>query len=317
VLADHNAIRLSTSSGSQAADTVLCGLIGIFEMRFPGRIRAYYAEGSYADRTAISTSDIDLVLIFKDCFVDADEAGTARQLGAYCASLSAFELDLEIIDEQQVARSAFPTLKLASVLLYGEDIRDRLALPPISVWTRDRMHAAYWLIIQVFNRPPLVRYPLGYPQPEQAFFGYDQRMLRLPDGSQVRCTRDLVRVAGWAATALIALKTGTYVVRKRECHQRYHELIGDQWSELLRAIYERCKHDWGYRIPDALADRQELQAICVRTLDFENHFIHIFKDFVLEELRGGDPVARRDVVWLLGQIPYDDDQIAQALRLFG
>src|SRR4029078_13299906 len=158
-------------------------------MRFPGRIRAYYAEGSYADRTAIATSDIDLVLIFKDRFIDEDEASAARQLGADCAGLSAFELDLEIIDEQQAARSVFPTLKLASVLLYGEDIRDQLALPSISAWTRDRMHAAYWLIVKVFNRPPLVRHPLGYPQPDEAFFGYTQRMLRLPDGTQVHCTR--------------------------------------------------------------------------------------------------------------------------------
>jgi hypothetical protein len=61
---------LSTSSGSQSADNALRGLIGIFEMLFPGRIRAYYAEGSYADRTAIASSDIDLVLIFKNSFVD-------------------------------------------------------------------------------------------------------------------------------------------------------------------------------------------------------------------------------------------------------
>ena len=314
VATDHNSILLSTSSGSQPADDALCELIGIFELRFPGRVRAYYAEGSYADRTAISTSDIDLVLIFKHRFVDDDEIGAARRLGAYCANLSAFELDLDITDEQQANHTAFPTLKLASVLLYGEDIRDQLALPSISAWTRDRMHAAYWLIVQVFNRPPLVRYPLGYPQPDAAFFGYDQRLLRLPDGAQVRCTRDLVRVTGWAATALIALQTGTYVVRKRDCHQRYHELIGDQWSELLRVIYERCNNEWSYRIPDAPGDQRELRAICARTLEFENHFMRVFKDFVLGELRGDDAEAKRAALWLLGKIPYDDDEIEQALH---
>jgi hypothetical protein len=311
---DNNPIQLHTSSGSLAADDALCGLIGIFELCFPGRIRAYYAEGSYADRSAIAASDIDLVLIFKDHFLDDHEAGAARQLGAYCAGLSAFELDLEIIDEQQAACNAFPTLKLASELLYGEDIRERLALPSIDEWTRNRMHAAYWLIVKVFNRPPAVRYPLEYPQPEQAFFGYDQRMMRLPGGGQVRCTRDLVRVAGWAATALIALKSGTCVVRKRDCHRLYGELIGDQWSDLLRMIYERCKNAWGYRIPESPGDRQALRAICERTLDFENHFMQIFKAFVLDELGGDDPAARRDAVWLLGQIPYHDDAIERALR---
>jgi hypothetical protein len=312
-MTDHNPIILSTSSGSQAVDNALCGLIGIFELHFPGRITAYYAEGSYADRTAIATSDIDLVLIFKGRFV-AEEASTARQLGAYCASLSAFELDLDIIDEQQAARSAFPTLKLASVLLYGEDIREQLELPSISAWTRDRMHAAYWLIVRVFNRPPVVRYPLGCPRPGEEFLGYNQRMLRMPDGTHVPCTRDLVRVVGWAATALIALKTGTYVARKRDCHLCYQQLIGDGWSDLLQTIYTRCKNEWGYRIPSAPGHRQALRAICERTLEFENHFILQFKEFVLEELRGDDAEARRDAVWLLGQIPYDDVAIGHALQ---
>jgi hypothetical protein len=311
---DHNPILLSTSSGSQSADNALRGLIGIFEMLFPGRIRAYYAEGSYADRTAIAASDIDLALIFKNSFVDEDEAGAARRLGACCARLSAFELDLDIIDEEHAGRGVFPTIKLASVLLYGEDIRDRLPLPPIAEWTRDRMHAAYWLIVQVFNRPPVVRYPLGYPRPEQAFFGYDQRMMQLPDGSRARCTRDLVRVTGWAATALIALQTGTYVVRKRDCHQRYHELIGDEWSELLRQIYERCKDGWNYCIPEDGGARQELRTICARTLEFENHFMRVFKEFVLGELRGDDAEARRTAIELLRQIPYHDDAIEQALH---
>jgi hypothetical protein len=306
-------LSLVTSSGSQPADQALCALIDTFETRFPGRIKAYYVEGSHADRSAIATSDIDLVLIFKDRFVDRAERSAARQVGADYASVSACELDLEIIDEQQAVRSAFPTLKLASMLLYGEDIRERLALMPIVEWTRDRMHAAYWLMVKVFNRPPMVRYPLGYPQPDQEFFGYDQRMMQLPDGAQVRCTRDLVRVTGWAATALIALKTGTYVVRKRDCHLRYHELIGDEWSNLLREIYERCNGNWHYRIPAALSDRRALREICARTLEFENHFLRAFKSFVLAELRGDDAESKRAAIGLLGQIPYDDDEVEQAL----
>jgi len=137
--------------------------------------------------------------------------------------------------------------------------------------------------------------------------------MRLPDGSEVRCTRDLVRVTGWAATALIAFKTGTYVARKRDCHLRYRQLIGDEWSDLLHQIYERCKTDWSYRLPDAPRDRQALCAICERTLEFENHFILQFKDFVLEELCGDDAEGSRDAAWLLEQIPFDDRDITEAL----
>lgn len=79
-------------------------------------------------------------------------------------------------------------------------------------------------------------------------------------------------------------------------------------------MYERCKSDWSYRIPEALGDRQELRAICARTLDFENHFLRIFKDFVLAELGGDDHKARHDASRLLGQIPYDDQAIIRALQ---
>jgi hypothetical protein len=199
--------------------------------------------------------------------------------------------------------------------VYGEDIRERLALPPIEAWTRDRMHAGYWLMCKLFNRPIPVRSPLDYPLANEEFFGYTQRMMRLPDGSQARCTRDLIRVTGWAATALIALKSGTYVVRKRDCHEAYQQVIGDEWSGLLRDIYQRCKRDWSYRIPDAPGDRRALRAICARTLNFENHFLRLFKDFVLAELSGDDYNARQDAGWLLGQIPYQDDAITSALRL--
>ena len=307
-------LTLTTSSGRARVDDALRGLIGIFETVFPERIRAYYVEGSYADRTAIATSDIDLVIVFKDRFVDEEQAGAARRLGTFCAALSGFELDLDIIDEEHAGRGAFPTLKLASALLYGQDIRGQVSLPPIAEWTRDRMYAAYWLIVQTFNRPAAVHYPLDYPRPHEEFFGYDQRIMQLPDGSRARCTRDLIRVTGWAATALIALKTGTYVARKRDCYRAYQQRISDEWSDLLRDMYERCKSDWSYRIPEALGDRQELRAICARTLDFENHFLRIFKDFVLAELGGDDHKARQDASRLLGQRPYDDQAIIRALQ---
>jgi predicted nucleotidyltransferase len=129
---NYNPIQLITSSGSQSADDAVCGLIGIFEMRFPGRIRAFYAEGSYADRTAIASSDIDLIVIFKDRFADKDEAGAARQLGAYCANLSAFELDLTLEFENHFLR-LFKPFVLGE--LYGDDAEAR--------------HAAVWLLGQI------------------------------------------------------------------------------------------------------------------------------------------------------------------------
>ncbi len=51
-----------TSTGNEQIDHLLCELIHTFEDAFPNRIRGYYLEGSYADQTALRTSDIDLRL---------------------------------------------------------------------------------------------------------------------------------------------------------------------------------------------------------------------------------------------------------------
>jgi len=84
-------LNLATSSGSKSADDALRGVIGIFETIFAGRVRVYYVEGSYADRSAVATSDIDLLVVFKERFIDETELDSARQLGSFCANLSAFE----------------------------------------------------------------------------------------------------------------------------------------------------------------------------------------------------------------------------------
>jgi len=69
------------------------------------------------------------------------------------------------------ARGAWPALKLASLLVWGEDVRDRMALD-LAAWTRDRMHSSYWRLGGLFGRAGVVRAPLGYPDPAGEFFGY-------------------------------------------------------------------------------------------------------------------------------------------------
>jgi hypothetical protein len=160
----------------------------------------------------------------------------------------------------------------------------------------------------------VVRLPLAYPDPAGAFYGYDSRTVRLPDGAEARSTRNLIRVTGWAATALLAHQAGRYVARKRDCHATYRAAIGDEWSDLLADIYTRCRAEWNYLIPDDAADRRRLRAICERTLAFENQFLAIYRRYLLTELRGADDGHARQALWLLGQIPYDDDEVRAVVR---
>lgn len=307
-------VVLAAATGNETVDEALRLVVAAFEACFPRRIRAYYVHGSHADRTGLAANDVDLTIVFKGRFsAEAERAAIARSREA-CARQAAVELDFEIVDEEDLARGVYPDLKLGGRCVWGEDRRDQWPLISLATWTRERMHAAYWLIVNVFGRPPVVDGPLAFPDPAAEFYGYTRRTIRLPDGSEPASTRDLIRVTGWAATALLALRAGRYVARKRDCHLTYQRFIGDEWAPLLAAIYDRCRGEWGYLLPADPVGRQVLHAICARTLAFENHFMAVYRDFLLAELRASDPAARLTAVQSLGRIHYRDEAIRQVVQ---
>jgi hypothetical protein len=277
--------------------------------------RACYMEGSYADNDAVNTSDVDLLIVFAGGFERHEEQEQAKATARSCIARSEVELDIEITDERSLAPGIKPALKMGSLLIYGEEIRDSLPLMSLEEGTRDRMHTSYWRIVKLFNRPDVVIYPLDYPDPSGEFYGYNRRKLRLRDGQEVNCTRDLIRLAGWSATALIAFNAGRYVARKSDCHRIYSECFADEWGQLLQDIYEQCRGRWNYLIPTEPSERQALRSICERTLGFENHFLLHYKRFLLSELRGADSQGRQQVVWVLKQIMYRDEEIQEALAV--
>ena len=312
-------IQLLDPTGHESVDQVLRGLIGVFETAFPGRVRGYYVEGSHVSGTAVAASDLDLTIVFKDSFQaghdnDGGERERAARLTASYSAASVVECDAEIADEEGLRRGVYPAFKLASRLVYGDDIRDGTPLLPLDEWTRQRMHAACWLIVGLYGRPLPLRLPIDYPDPTGAFYGYDHRSARLPDGRTVPTTRDLIRVVGWAATALVALRASHYVARKRDCHVLYRTCIGDEWADLLDDIYARCRGEWGYLVPDDPQQRRDLRDICARALGFENHFLHLHREFVRRELQEGTREGRLGALWLLARIPYQDEAILDAVR---
>ncbi len=308
-----NDIQRRATISRDVIDGALRATIAALEAAFPGRIRGYYVEGSYADGTGVATSDLDLVVVFIGACDDVERA-RAIHVGTSRTSIGAVEFDVVVTDEAELARGAYPTLKLGSQCVYGEDIRDSLALLPIEEWTRQRMHAAYTLIVRVFDRPVPVRYPLNYPDPCGDYYGYDNRTVRLPDGRDVPSTRNLIRVTGWAATALLALRANVYVARKSDCHAAYRRHIGGEWSDLLDDLYRRCRTEWRYLIPLSASDRAALRELCRRALQFENHVLLVYRDYALSALRDGDQSARQAALSVLERTPYHDDAIREAIQ---
>jgi hypothetical protein len=274
-------VRLTNSMQDASIDNALCAIITQLNTHFPDRIHSYYVEGSYADNSHITTSDIDVVVVFKGDFVDKQEATEATAVALRSVAPYAFELDVEIRNEQTLARGVSPNFKMGSVLLYGPDIRPQFPLVSLIEWTRDRMHTSHWRTGHLFNRGGVITYPLDYPDPRAEFYGYDARKWRLPDGQEVNCTRDLIRLVGWSATAIIAFKAGRYVARKSDCHKIYQEYFQDEWGQLLQDIYEQCRGRWNYLILEGREERKMLRSICERTLAFEKHFLSVYAEFLL------------------------------------
>jgi hypothetical protein len=311
------AIMLNAATGNASVDALLRKIVARFETLFPGRVRGYYVIGSYGDASSVSTSDLDLDIVFKGRLAEDGERTHARDLCATLQAQTEIELDLDIGDEEGLRDGLPPNLKFAGLCVYGEDVRDQYPILPLVAWTRDRMHSSYYRLGSLFGRTAPVRVPLTFPNPVGEFHGYDRRPIRLADGALVPSTRDLIRATGWAATALIALRAGRYVARKSECHHMYQELIGDEWAPLLTAIYKDCRQRWNYCIPTEPTDRALLRRLCVRTLDFENAFLAAYKAYVLSELRGAEAEGRRFAHETLARMPLDDAEVMRALASGG
>ncbi len=306
-------ILLQGTLGHSQIDSVVQEVIQVYEDTFPGQIAAYYVEGSYADQTSLSTSDLDLVIIFRDRFADADARSIAERTWTN-TQVGTPEVDISIIDEDSLREGVRPNVKLGGRLIYGQDVCRLYPLLPIDAWARERMHMAYWLLVNVYQRPTPVHLPLTFPSPSDEFYGYTNRTLRLPDGQEVPCTRNLVRTTGWAATALLALQAGQYVGRKRDCARLYRAHIGDEWSSLLEEIAISCRDEWQYLIPTASHARKLLRLLCERTLRFEQHFLSLYKLYLLEQLHSTEPEHARFAMWIQEHLPLADAEVTAMLQ---
>jgi hypothetical protein len=305
-------MHLLHSTRDETVNRTHCEVIEAFETTFPHRVRGYYVQGSYADQSEVTASDLDLVILFADFHSEADHAA-ARQLARRCEDASGIELDIEIMAEDEAARGVEPTFELGSILVYGQDVREDLPLMPIEEWAQDRVHSSYWRVARLFTRPEIITSPLAYPDSADEFYGYARRMVRLRDGSQVPSTRNLIRLTGWAATARLAYECGVYVGRKSDCHAAYRAYIGDKWSSLLEDIYTLCRGRWSYLIPDDPTERGQLRAICARTLGFENAFLVMYTRYLIAELRGTDAAAEA-ALRVLMLAPYHEAGVITALE---
>jgi predicted nucleotidyltransferase len=297
------------ATGIPHADAILSGVVGILDMLFPGRILATYATGSYADGTAISASDLDVSVIFKGS-IETDERERIWRLAGHLSLFTRVRVDLEGMGEDEVVVSGHE-LKLGGLLVSGEDLKNRIQIPAVEQYTREKMHGPpFAFMVRVARQREWAAYPLDYPDPSGEFYGYDNDTT---DGD--RDTRVMVAIAGHIAAALIALRTGRFVSSKSQSFRLYRELVDDNWANLLDGIYKFCRTKWQYAIPAGSEDREKLRGICRRLLKFENHFLGIYRDYLLREISGADYDSSLRALNRLSQIVYTDRPVLKTLKL--
>jgi predicted nucleotidyltransferase len=304
---------LLATTGVAAVDQILREIVGLLERRFAGRVRGYYLVGSYAVGRAIWTSDIDMLVLFKGRLEPAEAQQFGRLIDEY-RSTCRYPLDINPDGEERLRRVGVSRLHVASLLLYGEDVRADLPAKPIDAYVRDEMHLPYVLSARVRGRPEGLAVPLGFPDPQGEFYGYDRRRLRVADGTVRACTKELVLIVACAAAALVAREARAYVGHKSELADQYRRVIGDEWTATIADIYRYCRDDWAYLIPGDAGDRRRLRRLCERGLAFENYFFARYEDFLLRELRGTEPAGQLLAARRLGQVIYPGGGVPAALR---
>ena len=297
---------------------ILQGVIGVFEKVFLDRIRGYYLEGSFGNRSTVANSDLDMYVIFKGRFSSPVEAMTAVSLSQSCAQISPVLLEIKPGAELDLHRAEHAGIALnfknSTQFLYGEDIRDQIPTFASDDWVRWAIRAPQ-ASLRVTRSTEVLVFPLNHPDIQAEFYGYDRQTIPCADGIDRPSSKWLIATVGWIATALVAYKTKQYVGSKREAVQLYQTHINDQWAPLVEQIYEQCRNCWCYLIPDGEVERQMLRSLCERALEFSNHYLSVYRNFVLRELYEGTPKHQLLAVKNLAQVIYPGDQeIANALE---
>lgn len=295
-------IQLTESSDNPAVDRIIRGIVGIFELVFPKKIKAYILTGSYLTKGAVRTSDIDMYIIFERP-LSAEEYGAFWGAKTHCDRLSPLDLDLKPFSYPQVMRLGYPNIRDYGQTVFGDDFRSRCEpLSGEAVYLM-KFHSLSHMF-RIRGNPDSLLFPFSAPDPDAPFLGYTQRPARSFQQHPREGTKALINIASRTAMSIIAEKTRRPVFSKKDCLRVYREKINDQWLPFLRDVELLCRKKWGYLVPKSVEDQKKLRDICRLVLDFENHYLALFRAYLLAELRHeARPNLRLsipDLVFLLG-----------------
>lgn len=248
---------------------LLDGIVGLVEMLLPGRVRAYYLTGSYAEGTAVPHSDLDMIVIFKGEY-EPGEADRLRELRHLASQLAPMRLDLTPKCEADLLAKGATGLKLGGKFVAGEDILAQIPFEPIGQYQQDLYRAFLIYQREIRGEPETIPTPVTPPVPDGEFLGYERFGIWHGGDLFEPGTRLLINLTSIGATASLAFLHEERAGSKWQAIQKYQQLIGDEWGAWLAELYQLAKVELGYKLPTETAVRHRLRRLIEKTPDFEN-----------------------------------------------
>ncbi len=275
-------ITLADTTGHEAVDAIIAAIIGIYESAFPDRIRGYYIVGSYSDNSPVSTSDIDMEIIFKGT-ISPEENTRQQAIKTSLRTISPIHLDLPVHAEATLHEIDTTAVKFASLFIYGEDTRELMPVPSMDLYLRRISIPTHRGLTYRF-RTNTVQLPLAYPLPDDDFYGY----LPARYNTKYRDIKLWVLSVGWMATFLIAKLGQVFVPSKRHMLPLYRNHVNDQWTDFVTQVYENGREKWQYMFPEHDTAIVQLHKLCQQTLAFENYVAEAYVAFLNDQKAQGE-----------------------------
>lgn len=291
--AGSGAISLLVEPANAQVARILKGIVGVFETQFPEAIASYYLMGSHAEGLALKESDLDLLVVFrqKPSFQTMEQA---EELAAHCHFFYDHGIDFRFNSKSELERIATITGMEKMKHIYGQPIQP----PPMEIQfhtnMRFRMHTSLFFLREVRYPQTVLHYPLPAPNPQDRFLGYTLQGRDADPNVKRESTRALVNILTKPAMGWLAYRAETHVINKRAVPLLFKERLDADLGAFLIETLAFCRDVWHYQVPTTVDGENTLTQLCHRTLDFENRFLRLYREFLFEELHD----QRSPIPWL-------------------
>lgn len=278
---------------------IISSLIYFYEKIVPNKIISIYIIGSYANKTFIKNSDLDITVILSEDITDND-FDTLEEFTVNLNNISDIPLDISYykLNDLQDKQRALPInvlIKNGSKHIFGQDIKKEIDLPDLKSYIKTSINKALYFISRVrsdYYNNGNYKYlkindvingnikKLDFPDNTKQFFGYTSRTINDSEGNEIPITKELILINSLIATAILACK-GIYVGDKDQSLIKYKENINDNWTENIELTYTFCREKYNYLIPEEILEQNKLIDICKKTLEFENYFLEFILNLKL------------------------------------